>query len=100
MSLTLTLPCRIIYIITAFLGVVMPLDVVWNLADSFNALMTIPNLIAVLLLSGLVARETDYYLTENNLDKVDGTPMEMFTSSSDIDSNADDSDITTEDIIY
>jgi AGCS family alanine or glycine:cation symporter len=76
------LPYRVIYIITAFLGVVMPLGVLWNLADSFNALMAIPNLIAVLLLSGLVAKETDYYLSEDNLDKVDETPIETLASSS------------------
>jgi AGCS family alanine or glycine:cation symporter len=49
----------------------MPLGMVWNIADSSNALMAIPNLIAVLLLSGLVTKETDYYLTGDNLDKVD-----------------------------
>jgi AGCS family alanine or glycine:cation symporter len=79
------LPYRVIYIITAFLGVIVPLGVVWNLADSFNALMAIPNLIAVLLLSGLVAKETNYYLAGDNLDKVDETSIEMLASSSDID---------------
>jgi AGCS family alanine or glycine:cation symporter len=68
--------------------------VVWNLADSFNALMAIPNLIAVLLLSGLVAKETDYYLTGDNLDKVDETPIETLASSSNIDNDDDDSDVS------
>jgi AGCS family alanine or glycine:cation symporter len=31
---------------------------VWDLADAMNALMTIPNLVALLLLSGFIARET------------------------------------------
>lgn len=86
------LPYRIIYVITAFLGVVMPLGVVWNIADSFNALMAIPNLIAVLLLSGLVTKETDYYLTGDNLDKVDKTPIPMLSSSSNLIDDDDDND--------
>jgi AGCS family alanine or glycine:cation symporter len=84
------LPYRIIYVLTAFLGVVMPLGVVWNIADSFNALMAIPNLIAVLLLSGLVAKETEYYLTGGNLDKVDKAPIPTLSSASN--SNIDDDD--------
>ncbi len=49
---------RILFLITVYLGAVVSLDLVWNLADIFNALMAIPNLIAVLLLSGVVARES------------------------------------------
>jgi AGCS family alanine or glycine:cation symporter len=86
------IPYRIIYISTAFLGVVMPLGVVWNLADIFNALMAIPNLIAVLLLSGLVAKETDYYLYDDNLDKFDETPIPTLFSSSALEDIEDDDD--------
>lgn len=52
---------RILFLITVYLGAVVSLDLVWNLADIFNALMAIPNLIAVLLLSGVVVRETRKY---------------------------------------
>jgi AGCS family alanine or glycine:cation symporter len=64
-------PYRIIYTLTAFAGSIISLNAVWDLADTFNALMAIPNLIAVLLLSGLIAKETKYYLTGNNMDKSD-----------------------------
>lgn len=44
-----------------FLGSVAALDVIWNLADILNGLMAIPNVLAVLLLSGLIAKETKKY---------------------------------------
>lgn len=59
---------RVIYIIVAFLGTVINLTMVWNLADCMNALMAIPNLISLLLLSGVIVRETKHYLWDNNLD--------------------------------
>ena len=49
-------------------GSVLSLSVVWNLADIANALMAIPNLIALLLLSGVAAQETKKYLWNNRLD--------------------------------
>ncbi|MEF9954981.1 MAG: alanine:cation symporter family protein, partial [Clostridium sp.] len=45
----------------------------WSIADTLNALMAIPNIIAVLLLSGVVAKDTKYYL--NHLDEKDETPI-------------------------
>ena len=58
---------RIAYIAAAFVGSVMNLTVVWNIADSMNALMPIPNLIALLLLSGVAVRETRKYLWSGRL---------------------------------
>ena len=55
------------------LGPVLALDLVWTIADILNALMAIPNLIAVLLLSGVIAKETKYYL--DNLDEIDRTEI-------------------------
>ncbi|MCR5131782.1 MAG: sodium:alanine symporter family protein [Prevotella sp.] len=49
---------RILYIIALFFGSTISLDLIWNLADCMNALMTIPNLVSLLLLSGVIARET------------------------------------------
>ena len=60
---------RIVWIVLTAVGCVLSLDVVWNFADLMNALMSIPNLIALLCLSGIVARETKYYLWENHLDE-------------------------------
>ena len=45
------IPFRIVYCIAIPVGVLTQLDVVWLLADTCNALMAIPNLIAILLLS-------------------------------------------------
>lgn len=53
---------RILFLITVYLGAVVSLDLVWNLADIFNALMAIPNLISLILLSGVIVRETRKYL--------------------------------------
>lgn len=60
---------RVIYLATIYLGAVVSLDLVWNMADIFNALMAIPNLLALILLSGVIVRETRKYLWEGNLDE-------------------------------
>ena len=59
---------RILYIVALFFGSIINLDIIWNIADCMNALMAIPNLIALLLLSGVAARETRKYLWNNRLD--------------------------------
>lgn len=53
---------RIVFTLVAFVGATVPLEVVWNFADIMNGLMALPNLIGLLLLSGLIARETKHYL--------------------------------------
>ena len=63
-----TLPYRIIYIVTIFIGSIAQLSVVWNFADCMNALMAIPNLISILALSGVIIHETRRYLWNNRLD--------------------------------
>lgn len=55
-------PYRIIFIIMIALGVFLKLDVIWILADIVNGLMAIPNLIALVALSGVVVEETKLYL--------------------------------------
>lgn len=60
---------RILWIIAVFVGSVMNLAVVWNIADCMNALMAIPNLLSLLLLSGVVVKETRKYLWEDRLDE-------------------------------
>ena len=49
-------PFSIIVIICVFIGSMLKVDLVWNLSDLFNGLMVLPNLIALLALSGIVAR--------------------------------------------
>ena len=48
----------------------MSLGLVWNIADIMNALMAIPNLVSLLLLSNVIVRETNHYLWGNRLDEV------------------------------
>ena len=60
---------RIVYILLVFAGSTMSLALVWNLADIMNALMAIPNLISLLLLSRVIAKETQHYLWNKNLDE-------------------------------
>ena len=52
---------RWLYILAVFIGPYMTVEAVWNIADIFNALMALPNLIALLTLSGVVVRETKAY---------------------------------------
>jgi AGCS family alanine or glycine:cation symporter len=59
---------RILYIVALFFGSIINLDIIWNIADCMNALMAIPNLVALLFLSGVAARETNRYLWANRLD--------------------------------
>ncbi|MDR3210192.1 MAG: sodium:alanine symporter family protein [Oscillospiraceae bacterium] len=56
------LPYKAVYVAAAFFGGVASLGVVWNLADTLNGLMAIPNLISLLGLSGVIASETRRYL--------------------------------------
>lgn len=56
------LPYRIIYIVSVFIGCVATLDLVWLFADTFNGLMAVPNLIALLLLSGVIAKESQDFI--------------------------------------
>ena len=59
---------RILYIVAIFFGSIVNLDIIWNIADCMNALMAIPNLVSLLLLSGVIAHETKKYLWANRLD--------------------------------
>lgn len=52
---------RVAYILAVFVGPYMTVAAVWDIADIFNGLMAIPNLIALVLLSGVVVRETRSY---------------------------------------
>lgn len=62
---------RIIWLIVCFMGCVLSLGVVWNIADIMNAMMALPNLVALLLLSGVIAHETKKYLWSGKLDEID-----------------------------
>ena len=63
------------FVFILLIGPVIKLDLVWTMADIFNALMSIPNLIAVVVLSPVVVKETNYYLYGNRLDEYDKTKL-------------------------
>lgn len=62
---------RVVFIAAVFVGSVMQLGVVWNMADCMNALMAIPNLLSLLALNGIVVHETRKYLWRGRLDESD-----------------------------
>lgn len=59
---------RWIYVLAVFIGPYLTVSAVWTIADIFNGLMAIPNVIALLALSGIVAKETKEYF--ENKDKL------------------------------
>lgn len=67
------IPYRVLYIAVAMIAPIVALDVVWDIADILNALMALPNLIAVLLLSPVIVKETKKYL--DGLDAKDDTEI-------------------------
>lgn len=69
------IPYRVLYIAVAVIAPVVALDVVWDIADILNALMAIPNLVAVLLLSNVIVKETRKYI--DHLDAKDETQIEV-----------------------
>ena len=68
-------PYRVLYIAVAVIAPVISLNLVWTIADILNALMALPNLVAVLLLSNVIVAETRKYI--NNLDAKDDTEIEI-----------------------
>ena len=56
----------LIVVVCIVIGSCLKLELVWSLADFFNGLMVIPNLIAVFLLSGVVVKMTKEYFAKEN----------------------------------
>ena len=65
------IPYRILYIAVAVIAPIVSLNLIWLIADTLNAMMAIPNLIAVLFLSPVIVAETKKYL--NDIDEKDDT---------------------------
>ena len=70
-----TIPYRMLFTVTALIGATVELDLVWSFSDLANGLMALPNLVGLLILSGLVARETKAYLKFDP--KLRATPEEV-----------------------
>jgi AGCS family alanine or glycine:cation symporter len=64
---------RCLYIAVAVIAPISALNLVWTVADILNALMSIPNLVAVLLLSNVIVKDTKRFI--NDLDGWDDTPI-------------------------
>lgn len=60
-------PYRVIFVVFVLVGSISTLEAVWNFSDAANALMAIPNLIALVLLAKVVKSETDRYFKEKKL---------------------------------
>lgn len=71
----LVVPFRIVFSLVVFVGCTVPLGTVWAFSDVMNGLMAIPNLIGLLILSGLVARETKFYLKHDK--KLEATTAQI-----------------------
>lgn len=68
-------PFKVCYIVLTVVGASVSAGLVWGLADTFNVMMAIPNLIALVILSGLVAK-----ITKNHLDRRNGKNLEAMLS--------------------
>ena len=64
---------KVMFVILSFVGCIVKLATVWNIADILNGLMIIPNVIGVFLLSGVLIADLKKYA--NNIDEVDPTPI-------------------------
>ena len=71
-------PYRVVFSLVVFVGCTVPLAVVWNFADVMNGLMAIPNLVGLLILSGLIARETKHYLDNDPKLRANREQVETF----------------------
>ncbi len=60
-------PYRVIFVVFVLVGSISTLEAVWNFSDAANALMAIPNLIALAILAKVVKTETDRYFKEKKL---------------------------------
>lgn len=63
---------QLIFIVVIVIGSVSSLDVVWDMADTFNGLMAIPNFVALFALSGVVAGLTKEYFAKNKSERLPG----------------------------
>lgn len=64
-------PYRVVWVIFVALGAFLKLNLVWNISDVFNGLMAFPNLVALLMLSPIIAKETrEYFAPERERLKV------------------------------
>ena len=61
---------RWLYIVAVFIGPYMTISAVWTIADIFNGLMAIPNIISLLILSGTIVKLTNDFFSGNKLYRI------------------------------
>ena len=71
---------KVLWVSTVFLGSVVELNLVWDIADLLNGLMAVPNIIAVLLLSKVIADETKKY-SGDHIEDIDNTELPVLANS-------------------
>lgn len=69
------IPYKVLFIVILLIAPITSLDIVWTMSDIFNALMTLPNIFAMVVLAPVITKETNYYLYGNRLDEYDKTPV-------------------------
>jgi AGCS family alanine or glycine:cation symporter len=60
------LPYKVVYVVMHFLGAIFSLEVVWGFGDTALGLMSIPNLIGIIALSGVVVRLSKGYFSRKH----------------------------------
>lgn len=63
------IPFRILFALLVAVGAALKMEVAWHLADISNALMVVPNLLALIALSSVIVKETELFLSTLNRDK-------------------------------
>ena len=71
-------PYQVVFLLFVFWGCIGGGELVWNISDITNALMAVPNCIAVLGLSAVIAKGTQHYVYDKNLDEIDDTPIPQY----------------------
>ena len=73
------MPYQIIFICVIYLGCTASLNLVWDIADTLNGFMAVPNLIAITLLSGQVVKMTKDYIAKVKAGKetIEGDELEQ-----------------------
>lgn len=72
------LPFRVLFSLIVFVGCTSELEIVWTFSDVMNGLMALPNLIGIIVLSGLIYRETKHYLKHDPHLVADKATIESF----------------------
>ena len=76
----IVIPYRVAYVFVVYAGCILSMNLVWNIAEVFNALMVLPNLAAVLLLSAVIAKDTRHFVYERRIDELDTMPVPQWKS--------------------